>query len=207
MSKKAIVFLSLTVCAIINSASHNLLRKLNMGIWWDLIILFLIYAICLAMLNFIFKKYKIAGYDESKKIKVDFFPTVDVADHVLKYAVIMTRYNDQWLFVRHKDRTTWEIPGGRREPNEDIIRTAERELVEETGAMSFDLKPVCAYCVTRDSQRTYGLLCYAEIVELGSELVMEIVEVKGYEDLPDALTYPFIQPALYQKIVAYLEAY
>ena len=37
------------------------------------------------------------------------------ADELMKFAVIMTRHNNQWLYCRHKERDTYEIPGGHRE--------------------------------------------------------------------------------------------
>jgi 8-oxo-dGTP diphosphatase len=37
----------------------------------------------------------------------------------------MTKFNGQWLYVRHKERQTWEIPGGHREENENINDTAK----------------------------------------------------------------------------------
>jgi 8-oxo-dGTP diphosphatase len=57
---------------------------------------------------------------------VKFFDTAD--DALLKFAVIMARYGDGWLFCRHKQRITWEIPGGHRESDEDIDAAARREL-------------------------------------------------------------------------------
>ena len=41
--------------------------------------------------------------------------------------------------MRHKDRSTFEIPGGHIEDGEDYISCAKRELYEETGAKEFDL--------------------------------------------------------------------
>ena len=35
-----------------------------------------------------------------------------------------------------------------REVGEDILETAKRELQEETGAIQFDIKPICVYSVT-----------------------------------------------------------
>lgn len=205
MNKKTIVGVTLGTFSLLFVLANRLMEHLQNGIFFDLGVGFLLSAIWFISLNYIFKKHKIAGYDDSLNLKVDFYPIEDVADHALKYAVIMAKYNDQWLFCRHKDRSTWEIPGGRREPEEAIFKTAERELMEETGATSFQLNPVCAYSVTRDSEKSYGLLCYAEILELGNQLSMEIVEIKEFDELPKELTYPLIQPELYKKITEYLE--
>ena len=137
-------------------------------------------------------------------IEVKFFDTVD--DSLLKFAVIMARYRDGWLFCRHKQRTTWEIPGGHRESGEAIDDTARRELFEETGAVRFDLRQIGAYGVCVDGVTTYGMLYYADVQELG-ELPpeMEIGEIMTSGRLPENLTYPLIQPALYEKTLKFLQ--
>ena len=134
---------------------------------------------------------------------VKFFATID--DHLLKFAVIMAHCENGWLFCRHKQRTTWEIPGGHREPDEAIGDTAKRELYEETGAVTFDLHEIGVYGVCTDGAVTYGMLYYADVRELG-ELPpeMEIGEVMAAEKLPENLTYPLIQPKLYEKTTEWL---
>ncbi|RXQ95904.1 NUDIX domain-containing protein [Ancylomarina salipaludis] len=135
-------------------------------------------------------------------IKVDFHPSGEVTEELLKYAVIVTADNKgNWIFVRHKERTTWEIPGGRHEPNEEIIKTAERELIEETGATRFSLKAICIYSVSIDSNITYGLLAYAEVQEFGKTLTLEIAEKRAFGELPTELTYPMIQPLLFEHAI------
>ncbi len=137
-------------------------------------------------------------------IDVKFFDSVD--DSLLKFAVIMARYENGWLFCRHKQRTTWEIPGGHREPGEAIDDTARRELYEETGAIAFDLQKIGAYGVCADDAVTCGMLYYADVREL-SELPpeMEIGEIMATDELPENLTYPQIQPALYEKTIEFLK--
>lgn len=67
------------------------------------------------------------------KIKgVNFYE--EIKDELLKFAVIIARTKEGFIFCKHKKRDTWEIPGGHREPGEIIIDTARRELYEETGA-------------------------------------------------------------------------
>ena len=78
-------------------------------------------------------------------LEVNFYDNID--DHLLKFAVIVARTKDQWVFCRHQDRETYEVPGGHRETGEQIVETARRELYEETGAVRFDLLPVCVYSV------------------------------------------------------------
>lgn len=134
-------------------------------------------------------------------IKVNFYEFDKVDDNRLKFAVIVSRHNGQWVFARHKDRNTWEIPGGHREENEKIISSAKRELYEETGAIDFDIKPICIYAVQRGEIETFGALFYSEIYEMGDLPELEIEEVKFFDEIPDNLTYPFIQVDLFNKVL------
>lgn len=55
-------------------------------------------------------------------LKVEFHDINRIPDGKYKFAVVMARTGEGWLFVRHKDRSTWEIPGGHREKNETVGR-------------------------------------------------------------------------------------
>ncbi|HEY8499732.1 MAG TPA: NUDIX domain-containing protein [Clostridia bacterium] len=141
--------------------------------------------------------------------EVKFYETGTINDNKLVYAVIAAKYRGQWLYVRHRDRGTWEIPGGHREENETIYETASGELVEETGAVKFSLTPVCIYSVVReDAERseTFGQLFYSEVKALDNQLRFETGEVKPFDDIPDSLTYPLIQPFLHRKVEEFLES-
>ena len=97
------------------------------------------------------------------------------------------------------------MPGGHREAGEDILETAKRELQEETGAIQFDIKPICVYSVkgknsvNETGEETFGLLCFAEITEFAKELHSEMEKVVLMDDLPENWTYPLIQPKLIEK--------
>ena len=124
-----------------------------------------------------------------------------VNDNELKFAVIVSKYNGKFVYVRHKERETWEVPGGHRELNEDINDTAARELKEETGAVKFTIKPVCDYLCDysvkkENADKSYGRVYYAEIQELGRLPNLEIGEVGLFDNMPENLTYPQIQPIL-----------
>lgn len=45
-------------------------------------------------------------------------------------------------FVNIEKENTYEVPGGHRESGEDILSIAKRELMEETGAIDFTIKPI-----------------------------------------------------------------
>lgn len=135
--------------------------------------------------------------------EVKFYDTA--ADELLKFAVIVSRYQNQYVFCKHRERDTWEVPGGHREPGEDIADTARRELYEETGALEYDLSPVCVYSVTAadnfDGAETFGMLYFADIKRFEAELHSEIEKIMLTECLPDQWTYPEIQPLLMKEMI------
>lgn len=126
-----------------------------------------------------------------------------VNEEELKFAVIVSKFNGKFVYARHKERETWEVPGGHRELNEDINDTAARELREETGAVKFNIEPICDYSVgDKNTGKSYGRVYYAEIEELGELPDLEIGEIKLFESMPKNLTYPKIQPVLLHEVVS-----
>ena len=47
---------------------------------------------------------------------VKFYDKID--DDLLKFAVIISKSNSKWVFCKHRDRDTYEVPGGHREAGE-----------------------------------------------------------------------------------------
>lgn len=134
-------------------------------------------------------------------LQVTFHPQGEINDSQLKFAVIVARFQNQWILCRHRARDTWEIPGGHREPGESIEAAARRELIEETGAVNFSLQRVTDYGVAKGEVVTYGSLFFATIDDLGPlDPAFEIAEIKGFDILPKNLTYPEIQPQLHLHI-------
>ena len=136
-------------------------------------------------------------------MKVSFYDSID--DGLLKFAVIISKYNRKWVFCKHRERNTYEIPGGHRETGEKIDETAKRELIEETGAIDFIINPVCVYSVTgknrvnENGEETFGMLYYAEIRSFSKKLNSEIKYIKLFDELPTEWTYPLIQPLFIQE--------
>ena len=128
-----------------------------------------------------------------------------VADELLKFAVIFAKTEGKWVFCKHKERDTYELPGGHRETGESILEAAKRELIEETGAIEFDIKPICVYSVKGktkvnkgDEDISFGMLYYAEIFSFG-EIHSEIEKIVITDTLVDNWTYPLIQPRLLEE--------
>lgn len=132
-------------------------------------------------------------------VNIDFYKIGKVENRLLKFAIIVAEYDSKWIYVRHGERSTWEIPGGHREENENINDTAKRELFEETGASKFSIKSLCDYSVTKNEKTTYGRLFYAEVDELGDLPELEIEEIKLLDNMPENLTYGEIQPHLFRR--------
>lgn len=135
-------------------------------------------------------------------MEVKFYDTV--VDKLLKFAVIVAKSNGKWVFCKHKERDTYECPGGHREAGENIDDTARRELYEETGAIDYTIKPICVYSVTApdnfNGAETFGKLYFADITTFEAELHSEIEKIELFDELPTKWTYPLIQPLLLKEV-------
>jgi len=139
-------------------------------------------------------------------MEVKFYDSAD--DRLLKFAVIISKSNGKWVLCKHKDRNTYEAPGGHREENETIFETAKRELYEETGAIDYSIAPLCIYSVACKSrvnesvEESFGMLYFAEIRKFEEELHSEIERIELFDELPDnCWTYPLIQPRLIEEYI------
>ena len=107
------------------------------------------------------------------------------------------------MLSRHKLRTTWETQGGHVEPGETPIQAAKRELYEESGALHYDIRPLCDYWAGDEitGSGATGMVFHAEIYELGAMPESEMAEVRLFDGLPENLTYPGITPELYAYLM------
>lgn len=138
--------------------------------------------------------------------QVFFYDPLFIPDAKLTYSVISAMFEGKWIFVRHQDRSTWEISGGHIEDGETSLEAARRELFEETGALKFNIDCVATYSVTIDGSTGWGRLYFATVSELGPiPDISEIAEISFSDRLPELLTYPEIQPYLFNRTVEFLK--
>jgi len=121
-----------------------------------------------------------------------------IPDQRLAFAVSVASMDGKKLFCRHRQRSTWECPGGHIEPGETPLQAARRELYEETGAIEATIEPVCIYSVESESRPlSFGLLCRAEVKAMGEiPAGSEIAQACPFDSLPENWTYPEIVPKL-----------
>ena len=140
-------------------------------------------------------------------MNVQFYEASQVPDRKLKFAVIVSKAGGKWVFCKHKERATYEVPGGHREAGETILDAAKRELKEETGAKTFTIQPVCVYSVigknrvNQTGEETFGMLYKAEISAFSETLQSEIEKTVLLDNLPENWTYPQIQPKLIKRVM------
>ena len=117
-----------------------------------------------------------------------------------KYVVVLSEYQGKILLSQHKKRTTWETQGGHIEPGETPMEAARRELYEESGALEFEIEPLCDYWAGTPEDWANGMVFRAKIQKLGPLPESEMARVCTFDSLPDDLTYPAITPVLFARL-------
>lgn len=117
-----------------------------------------------------------------------------------KYTVILSFYQGKIMLSKHKLRATYETQGGKIEQGETPLEGAKRELYEESGAIDFDIVPVCDYWYGNEDTgiRGNGMVFEANIKKLGALPESEMEKVEFFDELPSNLTYPLITPVLFK---------
>ena len=92
----------------------------------------------------------------------------------------------------------WEFPGGKIEEGETPLEAAKRELFEETGAVDFELEPLCDYSIdgTLNGYHYKGNgQVYLAMVHRLEEIppYSEMGEIGLFDSLPEELTCPILR--------------
>ena len=61
-------------------------------------------------------------------VKVEFHDQVP-ENTDMPFVIIASRYKGKWIFVRHRERSTYELPAGHIEPGEDIFSAAGKRTL------------------------------------------------------------------------------
>jgi 8-oxo-dGTP diphosphatase len=115
------------------------------------------------------------------------------------HVVVAAYFEGKWLWVKHKERETWELPAGHIEAGETPCVAAMRELYEETGTLNYRINPLCDFSITHRGQSSYNRFYLAVVSKLGTLPKSEIEEVKLFDAAPEELTYPSIQSVLFAQ--------
>ncbi|MGW7162351.1 NUDIX domain-containing protein [Paenibacillus taichungensis] len=112
----------------------------------------------------------------------------DELEQEIQYVIMVTQFQEKYAIIHNLKRQGWEFPGGNREPDESVLRAAERELFEETGALRFMLEPFGIY----QMNGTFGMVYYANITKfraLSLEPNSEIGAMKMVDTLPEGMNF------------------
>jgi 8-oxo-dGTP diphosphatase len=138
-------------------------------------------------------------------MKFEVFEPFCIPDNELTYVVVCSMTTEgKWVFVRHKERNTLEMPAGHIEKGESAIKAAHRELWEETGAIKYRITPINDYTITLKENTNSGRLYLSVIDEFGNLPEYEIAEIVLRRSLPKNLTYSEIQGYMFRIIKNYL---
>ena len=128
-----------------------------------------------------------------------------------KYVVTFARYQNKWIVCKHKNRNTWETSGGHIECGESPAEAAKRELFEETGAIDFDIIPVCDYCACDEDHevenitQASGQVFLADVKSITELPDNEMECINFFDKFPENLTYPDITKQLLPWVFGHIK--
>lgn len=130
-------------------------------------------------------------------MNIEFYDLNDL--NIPSVVVIYATFNNKIVMCKHKDRDTWEIPGGHIEKGETPDIAAQRELFEETGSTEFELTPDFKYSFEINGKKTFSIMYKAVIKKMQKLPDFEIEKIDFFEKIPDNVTYPEIYEQILKK--------
>lgn len=118
-------------------------------------------------------------------MEITSFNLSDINYDEIKYVVMIATFRGNLVIIKHKNKELWELPGGKREVEEPLLKAASRELYEETGAIRFELIPYGIYLMNG----SYGMNFFVDIKEIGPLPDYEIEKIKLCSELPEQMGY------------------
>ena len=80
------------------------------------------------------------------------------------------------------------------------MEAARRELYEESGALEYEIAPLCDYWAGVPGDSANGMVFRAVISKLGPLPESEMARVRTFDSLPENVTYPAITPVLFDYL-------
>ncbi|MEX0987014.1 MAG: NUDIX domain-containing protein [Bacteroidales bacterium] len=139
----------------------------------------------------------------NKQFRITLLPAGSIELSELTYVVIGAREMEHWIFVRHQERDSWELPAGHIEEHESADEAAKRELYEETGTVRSDLRALYDYSIEIGGQTFIGRIFFADVTQRGPLPVSEIAEIMISKTSPQPATYP----EAHKRFIDILEKY
>ena len=65
----------------------------------------------------------------------------------------------------------------------------------------YRLEQVCAYSVKNETEETYRMLYFADVLDFEELPPLEIEKIELFDQLPSDWTYPLIQPLLIEQTI------
>lgn len=132
----------------------------------------------------------------------------------IKYVTVAIKFNDDWIFLKHKNGLGYELVTGVIKDSEPLEIAVRRELYNKVGIVAANIYNVAAYSVSTGYGKfgksgrnvSYGMLYFAECICLGKtkkpETANNIVFTKN-EPNDNQYAFPSINSILMKKIKSF----
>lgn len=128
--------------------------------------------------------------------QIVFYQFNEIPEDSISEVTVLAGCKAKWLYVRSEENAPWRIPSGLRREEETPDHAARRVLLEQGGAATEKLTPVCAY-----RQNSTGILYTAEICTPGRRLAnTDRLETAFFDVRPERLDDPERDRAFFDRV-------